>query len=177
MPINTNSAPAPPGTPESPLCRLLVRLPLDGGASVRRPLGPPREKMGDLDSLLQDFSYLKSLEHKNQAPRRMSAKLRLPDPTYVVIVHCGVNGRVGGVVRCSAQRDHHSCLPSPASVHYAIRKIFETSGELTFDRIYHRPLGRRGPDTRWGGLVNALTHTLSCCRALLSGGVYSARRG
>jgi len=37
--------------------------------------------MGDLDSLLQDFSYLKSLEHKNQAPRRVHRKLQLPDPS------------------------------------------------------------------------------------------------
>lgn len=39
--------------------------------------------MGDLDSLLQDFSYLKSLEHKNQVPRKVSKKLILPDPRCV----------------------------------------------------------------------------------------------
>lgn len=33
--------------------------------------------MGDLDSLLQDFSYLKSLEHKNQAPKRVHKKLHV----------------------------------------------------------------------------------------------------
>eukprot|EP00047_Mylnosiga_fluctuans_P003990 m.232160 g.232160 ORF g.232160 m.232160 type:complete len:734 (+) comp12307_c0_seq1:159-2360(+) len=37
--------------------------------------------MGDLDSILQDFSYLKSLEHKNQAPKTLSPKLYLPDPS------------------------------------------------------------------------------------------------
>lgn len=39
--------------------------------------------MGDLDSILQDFSYLKSLEHKNQAPRKLSSKLYLPDPSVI----------------------------------------------------------------------------------------------
>ena len=34
--------------------------------------------MADLDTLLQDFSYLKSLEHKNEAPRRVNKKLLLP---------------------------------------------------------------------------------------------------
>lgn len=38
--------------------------------------------MGDLDSILQDFSYLRSLEHKNQAPRKLSSKLYLPDPRW-----------------------------------------------------------------------------------------------
>eukprot|EP00053_Salpingoeca_punica_P017045 m.162949 g.162949 ORF g.162949 m.162949 type:complete len:743 (-) comp17102_c0_seq1:2139-4367(-) len=37
--------------------------------------------MSDLDSLLQDFSYLKSLEHKNEAPKRVHRKLMLPDPS------------------------------------------------------------------------------------------------
>ena len=39
--------------------------------------------MGDLDSLLQDFSYLKSLEHKNQVPKKLAKKLLLAPPTFV----------------------------------------------------------------------------------------------
>ncbi len=39
--------------------------------------------MGDLETLLQDFSYLKSLDQKNQAPRKVSRKLLLADPTFV----------------------------------------------------------------------------------------------
>jgi hypothetical protein len=36
----------------------------------------------DLDAILQDFSYLTSLEHKNQAPKKLSPKLYLPDPRF-----------------------------------------------------------------------------------------------
>lgn len=36
--------------------------------------------MGDLDSILQDFSYLKSLEHRDRAPKKLHSKLFLPDP-------------------------------------------------------------------------------------------------
>ena len=42
-----------------------------------------RAEQGDLDSLLQDFSYLKSLEHKHVAPKRASKKLQLPDQRCV----------------------------------------------------------------------------------------------
>eukprot|EP00051_Salpingoeca_urceolata_P013100 m.163707 g.163707 ORF g.163707 m.163707 type:complete len:727 (+) comp17696_c6_seq1:553-2733(+) len=37
--------------------------------------------MGDLETLLQDFSYLKSLEYKDVAPTKASKKLWLPDPS------------------------------------------------------------------------------------------------
>ena len=37
--------------------------------------------MGDLDALLQDFSYLKSLETRDQAPKKLAKKLYLPDPS------------------------------------------------------------------------------------------------
>jgi hypothetical protein len=40
--------------------------------------------MADLDTLLQDFSYLKSLEHRNEAPKKLSKKLLLPDVSYAV---------------------------------------------------------------------------------------------
>ncbi|EGD77494.1 AGC/GRK/BARK protein kinase [Salpingoeca rosetta] len=42
--------------------------------------------MADLDTLLQDFSYLKSLEHKNEAPRRVSKKLLLPHHSVEYVV-------------------------------------------------------------------------------------------
>eukprot|EP00730_Choanoeca_flexa_P001469 TRINITY_DN10648_c0_g1_i3.p1 TRINITY_DN10648_c0_g1~~TRINITY_DN10648_c0_g1_i3.p1 ORF type:complete len:732 (+),score=226.70 TRINITY_DN10648_c0_g1_i3:156-2351(+) len=63
--------------------------------------------MGDLDNLLQDFSYLKSLEHRNEPPKRLAKQLHLPDP----------------------------------SVHHVVRAIFAQTGECTFDRLWHRPLG------------------------------------
>lgn len=64
---------------------------------------------GDLDALLQDFSYLKSLEHKNKAPKKASKKLLMP---------------------------HHSCM-------HMVKLRFKRSGEDTFERIFHRPLGQR----------------------------------
>eukprot|EP00039_Didymoeca_costata_P019985 m.339626 g.339626 ORF g.339626 m.339626 type:complete len:744 (+) comp18889_c0_seq1:208-2439(+) len=65
--------------------------------------------MGDLDSLLQDFSYLKSLEHKNTIPKKASKKLLLPDK----------------------------------SCEYSVRWHFSKTSEVTFHRIFHRPLGHR----------------------------------
>lgn len=42
--------------------------------------------MGDFETLLQDFSYLKSLEKKNQTPRKLSKKLLLADPSVQYVV-------------------------------------------------------------------------------------------
>mmetsp|Transcript_481 Transcript_481/g.1363 ORF Transcript_481/g.1363 Transcript_481/m.1363 type:complete len:783 (-) Transcript_481:511-2859(-) len=37
--------------------------------------------MDDLETLLQDFSYLRSLEYRDKLPKRLSKRLYLPDPT------------------------------------------------------------------------------------------------
>eukprot|EP00049_Salpingoeca_infusionum_P022705 m.8271 g.8271 ORF g.8271 m.8271 type:complete len:847 (-) comp5339_c0_seq2:2563-5103(-) len=91
--------------------------------------------MADLDTLLQDFSYLKSLEHKNQAPSRLSSRLHLA----------------------------HS------SVHYAVRKHFDVSGELVFERILRRPFGTRCMATLFGSEEFIKHHgpAASLCLALL----------
>ena len=151
--------------------------------------------MGDLDSLLQDFSYLKSLEHKNQIPKKPPRKLLLPSPRCVAS-ECEGRGRgtrVGGAMTGGGQEEEeqaesagervhdrlragdtgagrggcgastyeprppwrggkHSLLSSCAgclsigggvsSVHHAVLRQFAKTGEGTFDRIFHRPLGR-----------------------------------
>lgn len=41
----------------------------------------------DLDVLLQDFSYLKSLEYKDRIPSKVSKKLLLPDTSCKYVVN------------------------------------------------------------------------------------------
>ena len=38
--------------------------------------------MGDFEAMIQDFSYLKSLELRGMAPKKLSKKLRLRHPRY-----------------------------------------------------------------------------------------------
>ena len=42
--------------------------------------------MAELDAMMQDYTYLKSLERKNQTPRKLSRKLMLPDPRWAPII-------------------------------------------------------------------------------------------
>ena len=72
---------------------------------------------GDLDSLLQDFSYLKSLEHKHMAPKRASKKLQLPDQRCLRAAPCVRTMRGPERILVTANHSHQVlgrsslCLP------------------------------------------------------------------